>query len=60
MKTKNEDIEDVLSQLSFDLRDLEGILFNLKIIHEINVSPMKDYIEEWLSRTGVDRLESAM
>jgi hypothetical protein len=45
---KNEDIEDMLRQLSFDLRDLEGILFDIKIRHEINVAPMKDYIEEWL------------
>jgi hypothetical protein len=45
---KNEDIEDMFHQLSFDLRDLEGILFDIKIKHEINVSPMKYYIEEWL------------
>jgi hypothetical protein len=47
---KNEDIEDVLSQISFDLRDLEGILFDIKIRHEINVPVIKHYIEEWLKR----------
>jgi hypothetical protein len=45
---KNEDIEASLHQLSFDLRDLEGMLFDIKIRHEINVAPMKDYIEDWL------------
>ena len=45
---KNEDIEYVLHKLSFELRYLEGILFDIKIRHEINVAPMKDYIEEWL------------
>jgi hypothetical protein len=28
---KNEDIENSLHQLSFDLRDLEGMLFDIKI-----------------------------
>jgi hypothetical protein len=54
---KNEDIEDVLSQLSFDLRDLEGILFDIKIRHEINVAPMKDYIEEWLKKALIKIME---
>jgi len=36
---KNKDIEDMLHQLLFDLRDLEGILFDIKIKHEINVAP---------------------
>jgi hypothetical protein len=45
---KNEDIEDTLHQLSYELRELEGILFDIKIRQEINVAPMKDYIEDWL------------
>jgi len=47
----------VLSQLSFDLRDLEGILFDIKIRHEINVAPMKDYIEEWLKKSLINITE---
>jgi hypothetical protein len=33
---KNEDIEEALWNISFDLRELEGDLFNIKIWHEIN------------------------
>jgi hypothetical protein len=36
-----------LYNLSIDLRDLESELFNIKIQHEINVAPMRSYIEEW-------------
>jgi hypothetical protein len=45
---KNEDIEDTLHQLSYELRELEGMLFDIKIRQEINVTPMKEYIEDWL------------
>jgi hypothetical protein len=34
---------------------LEGELFNIKIWHEINVEPMKGYIEEWLKK-AIDKL----
>jgi hypothetical protein len=46
---KNED--------SFDLRDLENILFDIKIRHEINVAPKKDYIEEWLKKALINIME---
>jgi tRNA-dihydrouridine synthase len=39
-----------LWNISIDLRDLEGNLFNIKIRHEINVAPMSSYIEEWFKR----------
>jgi hypothetical protein len=45
---KNQDIEESLCNISIDIRDLEGDLFNIKIQHEINVAPMRSYIEEWL------------
>jgi len=47
---KNQDIEEELHGISIDLRELEGKLFNIKIWHEINVAPMKNYIEEWLKK----------
>jgi hypothetical protein len=30
---------------------LEGELFNIKIQHEINMAPMKNYIEEWFKKS---------
>jgi hypothetical protein len=42
---KNQNIEEALHGISLDLRDLEGELFNIKIRHEINMAPMKSYIE---------------
>jgi len=47
---KNSNIEKALDLISLDLRDLEGDLFNIKILHEINVAPMKSYIEEWFKK----------
>jgi hypothetical protein len=47
---KNQDIEEALHGIPLDLRDLEGELFNIKIWHEINVAPMKSYIEEWFKK----------
>jgi hypothetical protein len=43
---KNQDIEESIHGISHDLRNLEGELFNIKIRHEINVVPMKNYIED--------------
>jgi hypothetical protein len=47
---KNHDIEEALHGVSLYSRDLEGDLFNLKIWHEINVAPIKSYIEEWFKK----------
>jgi hypothetical protein len=47
---KNQDIEEALHGISIDLRDLEGELFDIKSWHEINVKPMKIYIEEWCKK----------
>jgi len=44
---KNKDIEEKIHDISHDLRDFEGELFSIKIRHEINVAPMKNYIEDW-------------
>jgi hypothetical protein len=45
---KNEDQEDIIHQLGFELKDIEDELFDLKIKHELMVSPMREYIEQWL------------
>jgi hypothetical protein len=42
---QNEEIKQPLCNLSIDLRELERELFNIKIRHEINVAPMRSYIE---------------
>jgi hypothetical protein len=47
---KNKDIEEALCNISVDLRDLEGEIFNIKILYEINVAPMRSYIEEWFKK----------
>jgi len=52
---KNQDIEQALQNISIDLRNLEGEIFNIKIRHEINVVPMRSYIEEWFKKV-VDKL----
>jgi hypothetical protein len=52
---KNKDIEEAVLCISLDLRDLEGELFNIKIRHEINVTPMKKYIEDWFKKE-IDKL----
>jgi 50S ribosomal subunit-associated GTPase HflX len=50
---KNDDIEDTLHQLSIDLREMENELFEIKTKHEIIVAPMREYIEEWLTKALV-------
>jgi hypothetical protein len=55
---KNDDIEDTLHQLSIDLRELENELFETKTKHEITVSPMREYIEQWLTKALVKITET--
>jgi hypothetical protein len=45
---QNEDIDQALRNLSIDLRELENELFNIKIWNEINVAPLRSYIEEFV------------
>jgi hypothetical protein len=52
---KNKYIEEAVHGISLDLRDLEGELFNIKIMHEINVTPMKNYFEYWFKK-AIDKL----
>jgi len=41
----NEEIEQALHSISIDLRKLENEFFNIEIQDEINVAPMRGYIE---------------
>jgi hypothetical protein len=52
---QNEEIEQDMHSISIDLRKLENNIFTIKIWDEINVAPMRRYIEEWLQR-GIDKL----
>jgi hypothetical protein len=45
---KNEDIEVTLQQFSIDLREFESTLFEIRVREEITISPMHEYIENWL------------
>jgi hypothetical protein len=52
---KNQDIEEEIHDIYRDLKYFEGELFNIKNIHEINVAPMKNYIEDWVKKV-IDKL----
>ena len=43
----NEEIEQSLHSISMDLRKLENDLYDIEIRDEINMAPMRNYIEEW-------------
>jgi hypothetical protein len=43
----NEEIEQSLHSISMDLRKLENDLYDIEIEDEINMPPMRSYIEEW-------------
>jgi hypothetical protein len=54
---KNEDIEDTLHQLSIEFRDFERTLFDIKFKQEITVTPMREYIENWLKQDLIKIIE---
>jgi uncharacterized protein YeeX (DUF496 family) len=41
----NEEIEQALHSISMDLRKLENEIFDIEIWDDINVTPMRSYIE---------------
>ena len=45
---QNEKIDQALPNLSIDPRELEKEIFNIKIQNEINIAPLRSYIEEWV------------
>jgi hypothetical protein len=48
--THNEEIEQSLHSISMDLRKLENNLYDIEIRDEINMAPMRSYIEEWFQQ----------
>jgi hypothetical protein len=48
---KNEDIETILQNLSIDHREIESELLNIKVKQEVIVSPLREYIQEWLNKS---------
>jgi len=56
---KNQDIEEAIHGIYNFLRDLEGELFNIKIRHEINVSPMKTTLKIGLKRKLINQLKKS-
>jgi hypothetical protein len=48
----------MLHQLSIDLRELENELFKINTKHEITVAPMREYIEQWLTKDLVKITET--
>jgi hypothetical protein len=46
----NEEIEQSLHSISMDLRKLENDLYDIEIWDEINMAPMRSYIEEWFQQ----------
>jgi hypothetical protein len=48
---KKKDIEEAIHGIYLELIYLEGDLFNIKIWHEMNVAPMKGYIEYWFNKS---------
>jgi hypothetical protein len=47
----------MLHQLILDSRELENELFETKTNNEITVVPMKEYIEQWLTKALVKIIE---
>jgi hypothetical protein len=47
---KNEDIETILQNLSIDHREIESELLSIKVKQEVIVSPLREYIQEWLNK----------
>jgi hypothetical protein len=48
---KNEDIGNALQNLSIDLREIEKELFNVKVKQEVTITPLRDFIQEWLNNS---------
>ena len=43
---QNGDIDEALCKLSIDLSELENEVLSIKICNDINVAPLRSYIEE--------------
>jgi len=47
---KNEDIETILKNLSINHREIDSELLNIKLKKEVTISPLREYIQEWLNK----------
>ena len=56
---RNEDIETTLQNLSIDYREYENELFKIEFKQELIVSPLQQYIEEWLKRALIKIIEGS-
>jgi hypothetical protein len=54
---KNDDIEAILQNLSIDHREIESELLNIKVKQEGIVSPLREYIQEWLNKVTTKIVE---
>jgi hypothetical protein len=57
---KNEDIETILKNLSIDHREIESEFISIKVKQEVIVSPLRDYIQEWLNKAITKIVEFPM
>jgi uncharacterized protein YecA (UPF0149 family) len=54
---KNDEVDNTLHQSELDLREFKRQFFNNKNKHKIIVSPLREYIEEWLKKALIEITE---
>jgi hypothetical protein len=59
-ENRNEDIETTLQNLTIDLIEIQGELFNIKFKQEVIVAPLREYIQEWLNMYLIKIYKSPM
>ena len=55
---KNEYIEETLHQISIDYWEIEDSWFDIRVRQEVIVTPMRDYIENWLKQALIKIMET--
>jgi hypothetical protein len=54
---RNDEVDDTLHESCMDMREFENEFFEIKTRHEITVSPMKEYIEEWFKKVLIKTIQ---
>jgi hypothetical protein len=54
---RNDEVDDTLHESGMDLREFENELFEIKTKHQINVAPLREYIEERLKKALIKIVE---